>query len=69
MSLFNHTTLAFQPVDDLDGGLGDEIDAERAEGNGFVLDEQLDGTLADAWEAILEDQSHDPSVSFVNEDE
>ncbi len=68
MSLFSHQSLAFQPIDDLDGGLGDEIDAERSEGNGFVLDEQLDGSLAQSWDAILEDERHDPSVTFVSEE-
>lgn len=69
MSLFNHTNLAFAPVDPMADGLGDDIQAERTEEGHFELQEQLDGRLADEWEEILTDARTDPSFSFVSEDE
>lgn len=68
MSLF-HRILAFQPIDPLADGLGDDIQAEQAEPDHFELHEQLDGRLADEWEEILHDARHDPDFNFVNEDE
>lgn len=68
MSLF-HRILAFQPVDPLADGLGDDIAAERAESDHFELYEQLDGRLANEWEEILHDARHDPDFTFVNDDE
>lgn len=53
MSLFHHT-LQFQPADPLADGLGDEIAAEQAEPEHFELNEQLDGTLAEAWAEVLD---------------
>ena len=68
MSLF-HRILSFQPIDPLADGLGDDIEAERAEPEHFELHEQLDGRLADAWEEILTDARHDPGFAFVSDDE
>ena len=67
MSLF-HRILAFQPIDPLDDGLGDDIAAEQEEPDRFELQEQLDGRLADEWEEILHDARHDPDFNFVNKD-
>jgi hypothetical protein len=68
MSLFNHQHLAFQPIDPMADGLGDDIQAERREEGHFELTEQLDGSLADEWEEILTDARHDPDFTFVAED-
>ena len=67
MSLF-HRILAFQPIDPLGDGLGDDIAAEQAEADHFELNEQLDGRLATEWEEILTDARHDPDFNFVNEE-
>jgi len=56
MALFHHTTLAFEPVDPLADGLGDDIAAEQAEEDHFELTEQLDGRLADKWDALLDEE-------------
>ncbi len=66
MSLFHHS-LAFQPVDPMADGLGDDISAEQREEEHFELNEQLDGRLADEWEEILTDARKDPDFSFVSE--
>lgn len=55
MSLFHHNSLAFQPIDPMADGLGDDIAAERAEPDHFELYEQLDSSLADKWETIRQD--------------
>lgn len=68
MSLFSHHTPAFVPIDPMADGLGDDIAAERAEDDHFVLEEQLDGRLADEWEEILADARQDPDFNFVSED-
>jgi hypothetical protein len=53
MSLFHHQQIVFQPIDPMADGLGDDIAAEQAEPEHFELTEQLDGRLADKWDAIL----------------
>lgn len=68
MLFFRHK-IAFQPIDPLANGLGDEIAAERAEPDHFVLQDQLDGRLADEWEQILADARQDPDFTFVSDDE
>jgi hypothetical protein len=68
MSLFSRH-LAFQPVDPLGDGLGDEIEAEQHEKEAIVLEEQLDGSLANSWEQILDDVKHDPDWFQFTEDE
>jgi len=67
MSLF-HRTLAFQPIDPMADGLGDDIAAEQQESDRFELNEQLDGRLADEWEEILNDARKDPDFNFVSEE-
>lgn len=67
MSLF-HRQLAFQPIDPMADGLGDDIAVERTEPDHFELSEQLDMRLADEWEEILTDARHDPNFTFVSED-
>lgn len=67
MSFFKRI-LAFQPIDPLGDGLGDDIAAERAEPDHFELHEQLDGRLAGEWEEILRDARHDPNFTFVSDD-
>ena len=69
MSLFHRVKLAFQPVDPLGDGLGDEIEAERHEADAIQLQEQLDSTLSDKWEAIIEDVHKDPDWFQFAEDE
>jgi hypothetical protein len=66
MALFNHTKLAFQPIDPMGDGLGDDIAAEQAEEDHFELYDQLDGRLADDWEEILHDARTDPDFTFVS---
>ncbi len=68
MSLLHSKHLAFQPVDPLADGLGDDIAAERREAGSIELDEQLDGTLADRWGEILEDVHKDPEWFTFAED-
>ena len=68
MSLFHHQQLAFQPVDPMADGLGDDIRVEQTEDGHFELTEQLDGRLADEWEQILSDARKDPDFTFVSED-
>ena len=68
MSLFHSSSLAFQPIDPLADGLGDDIAVEQSEDDRFELSEQLDMRLADEWEEILTDARKDPNFSFVNED-
>ena len=65
---FFHRSLAFQPVDPMADGLGDDIAVEQSEEGHFELAEQLDMRLADEWEEILTDARRDPDFSFVNED-
>lgn len=55
MSLFHHQQVAFQPIDPMADGLGDDIAAEQAEEDHFELTEQLDGRLADRWDELLTD--------------
>ncbi|MBC7512132.1 hypothetical protein H7142_00510 [Candidatus Saccharibacteria bacterium] len=68
MSLFHKQQLAFQPIDPLADGLGDDIKVERNEDGHFELTEQLDGRLADEWEEILSDARRDPDFTFVSGD-
>ncbi len=58
MTLFHH--IQFAKVDPLADGLGDEIAAERAEPEAIVLTEDVDESLADKWQAIVEDAMQDP---------
>lgn len=67
MSLFHHK-LAFAKSDPLEDGLGDDIAAEQSENEHFELNEQLDMSLADSWDTILQEEKKDPSVTFVNDD-
>lgn len=68
MSLFHHSQLAFQPIDPMADGLGDDISAEQREEDHFELNEQLDGRLADEWDEILTDARKDPDFNFVSEE-
>lgn len=67
MSLF-HRNLAFQPIDPMGDGLGDDIAVEQTEDGHFELQEQLDGRLADQWDEILSDARTDPNFNYVTED-
>ena len=58
MSLFHH--IHFSAIDPLGDGLAEEIAAEQAEAEHFELDDQLDGQLAESWEAIVDDARKDP---------
>ncbi|MES2876393.1 MAG: hypothetical protein V4678_02880 [Patescibacteria group bacterium] len=68
MSVFHHSSLAFQPIDPMADGLGDDIAVEQNEVGHFELTEQLDGRLAQDWEEILSDARKDPDFTFVSED-
>lgn len=68
MSLFHKQQLAFQPIDPLADGLGDDIAVEQSEEERFELSEQLDMRLAEEWEEILTDARKDPDFTFVSED-
>ncbi len=57
---FFHHKLAFAKIDPLADGLGDEIDAERAESDHIDLKEQFDPELEQRWEAIVDDVRKDP---------
>lgn len=69
MSLFNNPHLAFQPVDPLADGLGDDIVAEQNETERIELTEQLDGSLAQRWDEILTDVHQDPDWFTFADDE
>lgn len=69
MSLFHRQNLAFQPIDPLADGLGDDIVAEQQETEAIQLSEQLDITLAERWNEILEDVHKDPTWFSFSEDE
>ena len=58
MRIFHH--ISFTAVDPLGDGLGDEIAAERAEPEAIVLTEDIDESLADKWQAIVDDAMQDP---------
>jgi len=66
--LFKHKKVRFKPIDPLDNGLREEIAAEQLEPDHFVLDDLLDGTLAEKWEEILTDARRDPEFVFVDDD-
>ena len=68
MSLFHKQQLAFQPIDPLADGLGDDIAVEQSEEERFELSEQLDMRLAEEWEEILTDARKDPDFTFVSEE-
>lgn len=65
---FRRRKVAFQPIDPLGNGLREEIAAEQAEPERFVLHEQLDGSLGERWATILADVHSDPDSMFVNDD-
>lgn len=56
MGLLSPSRLAFEPIDPLENGLGDDIARERNDlSNVFCLDDETDaGTLIERWSAILE---------------
>jgi len=66
--LFKHKKVRFKPIDPLDNGLREEIAAEQLEPDHFVLDDLLDGTLAEKWEEILTDARRDPEFVFVDDE-
>jgi len=66
--LFRHKKVRFKPIDPLDNGLREEIAAEQLEPDHFVLDDLLDGTLAEKWEEILTDARRDPEFVFVDDE-
>lgn len=68
MSLFHPPHLAFQPIDPLADGLGDDIAAEAREAESIELTEQLDGSLAQRWDEILDDVHKDPDWFTFAED-
>ncbi len=61
MKLFHH--IHFEEIDPLGNGLGDEIAAEQAEPEAIDLSQEFDGTLADNWQAILDDAEYDPEYN------
>lgn len=68
MKLFRHKKIKFDPIDPLDNGLREEIAAEQAEPEHFVLSEQIDTSLPDKWEAILVDARQDPDFIFADDE-
>lgn len=66
---FRRRKVAFQPIDPLGGGLAEEIAAEQAESERFVLHEQLDGSLGERWASILADVHGDSSATLANSDD
>ncbi len=58
MNIFHR--IQFEAIDPLANGLGDEIAAERAEPEAIVLSEDLDESLADRWQEIVDDAMQDP---------
>ena len=68
MTLFKRK-LAFQPVDPLGDGLGDDIAQEQNETEAIQLQEQFDDQLANKWDEILEDVHKDPDwFDFANDE-
>lgn len=68
MKFFRHKKVAFDPIDPLDNGLREEIAAEQAEPDHFVLSDQIDSGLGDRWEAILVDARQDPDFIFADDE-
>lgn len=67
--IFFKRKLAFQPVDPLGDGLGDEIAHEQRESEAILLEEQLDDQLASKWDEILNDVHQDPDwFDFANDE-
>ena len=68
--IFLKRKLAFQPIDPLGDGLGDDIAQEQRESEAIELNEQFDDQLASKWDAILEDVHKDPDwFDFANDEE
>lgn len=68
MQFFHRKKIKLSPIDPLDNGLRDEIAAEQSEPDHFVLNDLLDGTLADKWNEILTDARRDPDFVFVDDE-
>lgn len=65
---FMHT-LAFDPVNALDDGLGDDITQEKHE-QGITLEDMPDAAaLQDFWSTAVEDARKDPSWNFTNDED
>lgn len=64
---FHH--LAFEPVLDLEDGLSDEIEAEKAE-QGITLEETADADgLESFWATAVADARKDPKWNFSNDED
>jgi len=57
----HHHQVAFQAVDPLGDGLGDEIAEERREDDNIDLKDQFDPEFGDRWDKIVEDVRKDPN--------
>ncbi len=64
-----HHKIAFQQIDPLGDGLGDEIDEERREDDNIDLKEQFDPEFGERWDKIVQDVRKDPDwFDFANEE-
>lgn len=62
-------TLAFEPAQDLNDGLADDIASEREE-QGITLEETADAdALQEFWSTAVEDARKDPKWNFSGEEE
>jgi hypothetical protein len=68
ISLFQ-SKLAFQPVDPLGDGLGDDIAKEQSEPEAEAFQEDIDaGNLTNFWEKVEQDVQQDPEWYTFTED-
>jgi hypothetical protein len=62
--LFFHRKLAFKPIDPLDDGLRDDIEAEQRETETIDLQERFDPDFEQKWDEIVKDVEKDPDWFF-----
>jgi hypothetical protein len=68
-SLIPSSKLAFQPVDPLGDGLGDDIAKEQSEPEAEAFQEDIDaGNLTNFWEKVEQDVQQDPEWYTFTED-
>ncbi len=61
MNIFHH--IHFEKIDPLGDGLREMIQAEQTEAEAINLYEDFDATLADNWQAVLDDARNDPEYN------
>ena len=68
MTLFHHNRLSFAPIDQLGGGLREEIESEQESEDVIVLDDRMseDGSCA-LWDNIDVDEEDLEQVTFTED--